>query len=842
MNTKTTLLMAIVALGIGGVLMVVKPWAPAESEDAEQTQVKALFKVDAEEVDRVELQRGDELLAFARTGSDWRLTKPFEAPATEYEVKTRLVEKAAGLKYTKTHAADSKDRPDAKLTGLDDPRAIVRLYTGEKLAGEVKIGQRLPTGKGSYIQSGSSDDVLESEEDLSNEFRTPLKNYRNKQVIKVVKDDIQKVTVQQGEGAIVLSQSDGEWMIEKPVRGRADKSRADQLVGPFASLYVNEFTNDNPSSLAPYGLDPPLATVTVEAIEEMPPKVKPGGDFSDPADTQPSMHERKYALLIGGPSDADGSNFFAKLDPVPWVFTISKYNKDQLLATLNELREKSLASVTPTRVIEVSAATPGGKYKLSKAEGKWTFEDGAEADTSAVDDLIKTVNELKAEDFADTSGTLLAIDWTNPRASISLTQEGSLDAVRVLVGPASASGKMVYVRNASEEAVAAVRAEEVEPLLASAVAYRDRTVIELPRERIVKMDVARQGSDAVTIAKNDNAAWRIVSPVDAPTDLAAVSNVLGHLVKLRAEQVVATGSLDQFGLNDPAVTVTAHVESLLAADNVKVVGEETEAAEESATTKPAISNQELLDYLNNLPEEKQNPKAREMLEQLIAEEKAASEQPADDEQVDPEAAEAALAELVKEEATPAEPAVTQHTLLIARKDGKVYGAVAGSDVVYELSEQVYDDAVAELHDRKIADFKVEDVTEVGVSIADAPLVFTKSGATDWKYQVDPLLPIDAEKVKQLINDIRDLKADRYVAYAASDLGKFGLGAGTTNVTASLKDGRRIDLRISSQGPEGDADNSRYATVADSNKVFLLKGEVADKFNKKLEDFEKESTS
>ena len=47
-----------------------------------------------------------------------------------------------------------------------------------------------------------------------------------------------------------------DWMIEQPVRGRADKTKADRAMRGLSSLFVQDWIDDAPGSLERYGLDP----------------------------------------------------------------------------------------------------------------------------------------------------------------------------------------------------------------------------------------------------------------------------------------------------------------------------------------------------------------------------------------------------------------------------------------------------------------------------------------------------------------------------------------------------------------------------------------------------------
>ena len=107
---------------------------------------------------------------------------------------------------------------------------------------------------------------------------------------------------------------------------------------------------------------------------------------------------------------------------------------------------------------------------------------------------------------------------------------------------------------------------------------------------------------------------------------------------------------------------------------------------------------------------------------------------------------------------------------------------------------------------------------------------------------DPVVPIDKQKVTDVCNALREIQTHRYVDYDADDLAGYGLAGDVDRVAVTLSDRRRIEILLSATGPAGDPDKSRYALLAGTRKVFLLKGEQADKFQQKLEDFEKTAGS
>lgn len=889
MNTKTTLILAILAVAVAACLFfVVKPWETPVSGPVEEpkTTAKAMFDPKPADVDRVEvLVRGEQSpRVFKKETDGWMMHAPTTAPATEWEITSNIIDKIGNLKYLKEYPVGDKNRPDDNATRFNNPVATVKLMKEDKVLAELVVGNSLPTGRGNFVKKGGSDVIYESQESLSDAFDKKISNYRNKRVVNVKLDDVKEITAS-GLSAYKLVKSGSDWLIEQPERGRADKSAVEtNVANPLISLYVADFVDDTPASYKVYGLDEPRLTLTLKSTRTVPPKAKPGDPDTKPADTQPSTEEVENVLLVGG---STGENkYYARLKSAPWVFTLNAGTVDNFAKKVSDLRDKTLAKVESAKVIRVVSKTPDGEMTLVKQQGKWSFADGTAGDATAVSDLIKALADLKAVDFVDTSKLLMPLDWNNPRAAVTVTQEGEANPVTVLVGPESSSGKMVYVKNAAEDAVAAVREDQVTQLLAGPIAYGDRQILEFPRERATRLEITRAGAETVVLKQEKNT-WSMISPVQASVDADAARNLMQDLSTLRAKGIVGKDK-KAFGLDSPTVTLAVYVEPLTADPKVKVASS-APATTKPATTKPATTQagkkptlQDLLDYTLTLPKEKQNPLAIEMLKDMIAKEKAEATQPASqpaatkpakyapgmspeellefqkslpDDQRNPKATEM-LEKLVAErkaaesrtaeeqpaasQPEPPPPPPTIHRLVLSQKGGKTYACREDRDLVYELENKIYDDATAEMHDRQVARLDTATVTDLTLVVGGSELSFRKSG-DEWTYVADPVLPIDKTKIDEVLNAVRDLKTHRYVAYQADDLAKYGLTGQVDRVSLVADGGRRIEILLSPTGPAGDTDKSRYAVLSGSKAVFLLKDDQVNKFTKKLDDFEKKAS-
>jgi len=825
MNTKTTLVLALVCVVVFAYLLLVeKPWqAEQVAEETTPERGQALFdpKPELKSIDRVKLTEDDgRAFVFVRRDDEgWDLAEPIQAKASKFEVDA-LVRTILDLSYVKEYGPDSEYRPSEATTGLDKPIAEVKLMDGDDLKAHVLVGSRVPTGKGNYLKLAGDDRIFVSKETLNRHFGKRLSDYRDKRVLDFRLADVQRVKVEGVRNFELVRENETDWLVESPYRGDADKTKAENVIRPLTF----------------YGLDKPQLKVTVETERTIPAKASPGTPNTKPADTQPSVKKETFVLAIGAAADTKGERYFARLDGASSIFTIRQDTFNNLTPNVADLFSKKIASVVAAKVRQIELVNESGAMKLTKdSEGKWRFPDGAPADAALVSSLIKAVNDLTASEYIDPDKNLMVLDWDHPRAKVSLTQEGQLHPTTVLVGPSSASGQMVYVRNQASQAVAAVRAPTVAQFLEPPIAYRGRRILSFNAARARQIEIVRKGAAPVRLVRKDGR-WMMTEPVSAPADADAVRYALQDLATLNAKRVVGVGDLDRYGLDDPGVSVAVTVISEPRRQKQVASRPATQPATATApaTTQAGEDRQtkllkELIEYQKTNPQE--NPKATEILKQMLATREAPATQSAG-----PGSRPAPVATPPAEAA----PKVTRYILNLSKQADKVYAAVAGRPMVFELDRRIYDDLTAEMHDCTLTHFTGPEVVEMAFVTGGKTMTLRKVGEEQWRYEEDPLVPIDSKKVKDLVIAFRGLRTHRFVDYDAEDVSAYGLGDSADRVRIVLKDGKKYEILLSAKGPAGDPDHSRYAMLAGTRKVFLLTGEQAAKFAQKLEDVEKKA--
>jgi len=848
MNTRTTLILAIVLVAVGlYALFVAKPWqGPAKPAELPKARELWADKPKVEDIQRVEVVRpGEPRHVYVRKDDKWEIHEPVKATANKWQVD-EMVRRIVEMKYDREYEKGAKDRPSPATTGLDQPAFSVTLTTKDNKTYAVAIGRRTPTGGDTYVQKAGSDTVFVANENLYPTFDRRLRDLRDKRVVDLKMDEVVRVKVEGVENFELVKAKD-QWMLESPVRARADKTKAENLIRALTSLYAQDFFSDKPANLQAFGLAQPRLTATVTVEHKVEKKEEPKKDqaSTQPAETQPVIETKTVIVQYGGPTDANANAYFAKIGGEDPVFTVSKTSYTDVAVKLNDLRDKQVVQVDLNKAKKIEAAVGGQSFTLEKTGSQWKYADGTVAELALVEDLIKAARDLKASQY-ESRESILGLDPDKPRARVAITQEGEPAPATLLVLGRTASGTNAYVTTTALDSVAVVPEDSVAQFLAPPISYRKRDMLTFPQAHANRLEIRRDGQKAVLTKTGTT--WAMVEPVSAAADAEAVRTALSDLSVLRARKVVGQGNAAEYGLDRPAVEVTVTVQPPAPATGPATT---RATATQPTTTAPTTAKAPTIEDLRKAWREKH---PGEPLPSDLAEtsESAASQSPAPATQPAPEPttrpapvggpgpAVAATAPAGGGEATtqattrPVLPPPQVHRVVLSRKGGDVYAMVDGGDLIYQVDPKIYDHLTAEMHDRTVVKFEVSQVTGVAIVRGQEEMSFRQVDGK-WKYVQDETVALDEQKVKDLINAVRDSKALRFVSYTAGagELAPYQLDQPALRVVVTTDGTNRIELLVAGRGPD---DKGRYAAVVGSNGVFVLETDQVNKFDKKLSDF------
>lgn len=778
MNTKTTYILGGLALVAGLFLLVAQPWQtkPADgvitNGSSESTVLENAPGTD--DVDRLEIIRpGAPKLVFAKAddGTSWRIVEPIDAPAVDFRIRTAIAA-LTGLKEKRRYAAKDKNRPSDSEAGLGDDAIVATIHDAKaNKSHTIRVGRRAPLSSDTYVKITGTDDVLIVEGAIAESVAVPMDDARDKRLLsRIRQNDVKRVQVAGAGGAYeLLATDDGNWMIESPVRARADKAKVDGLINAARNLAADRFVEDAPPDLARFALDTPSIAVTLVTQET----------GAATTSTQPSeVEDTTSTLLIGGRA---GENYFAKLSDRPWVFTIPSRVRNDLAKPLDELRDRQLLRFEKENVTGITIDGSGESVTISREGAKWMLDDGAEADLTAVDDLLKSARDLKAVNFVEHE-TLTDPGLDPPQASVSLTVTGQETPLQLSVGDTTASGEMVYVRNPATGTTAIARLADAANIGRAPAAYRSRDMLSFGKGLADRLDVERDQQHWIIEKAEDEQNWRLTEPVQDDADTVAVDAILSDLYTLRARAVAGIGNPADFGLDAPDVTVSVRYQPLPQPlmDDAAL----TSADDEATSTQPA------------------------------EEAEATDSQPASG-------------------PTWVEQDPVTHVVRLSEHDGRVYATLDDGDVVYEIDRQILQNLRAELLNRNVAGFDPSEVVGVRFIGSQGTTELNRVGDA-WQYADDPLLPLDTRKITTAMKALADLRTEKYYGLDDAELAALGLEEPVLTAEVTLADHRTVRIGISDEGP--DDVRGKYAHSSATDRVFVLSPDQLGAFNKSIEDF------
>lgn len=777
MSFKTTLLLAIALVVMGGLYLVTVEDKSAQSSTADDPApipgtskisqpvfegelgdiVKVVCKADGKEewvFEKIETdESGDQ--------NNWRITSPIDAKAIPWEVQ-RFGTQLKNLKYEISH------EPGGTVTGtkagLDPPQAVVTITDTDGESATFEIGlEASPTE--TYVSLVDDDTIYVGQGVVGTLVKSNVLDYRDQQLWNFSNDDATRISITDHHAdppiTYELEKQNDNWVFTSPVSARAT-GKVTEMLRTLGVLRVQKWVDSREDRLTLYGLNPPHFTVTV-TTESMPEgaSTEEADDASDDTDDQPEPQApvvNTYTLMVSDQSPI-GEDTKVYVSPGGEAATgvIMKTLADRLAPDLSAWRDMDLSPVNLTRASRVELNTANGNATLVRLGQDWKYESDSElAEATAIRSLLLALNDLKAVSYVEApeaDDAVFGLD--KPQATVSLTVPGEEEPERITIGGFTDpnSRRLVYVRRNAMSAVAKARLADVQLLLRDPRSYRNLTILDAKRDAIEQIVLETpaaciEGRQAVTFA-NEGGSWRITDPVAAPVNDTEFNALLDLIAGMKANAVVGDAeALSAFGLHNPNARVTVRYQ-------------------------PAAE-------IRLMPD----PDDPEKLKQVES-----------------------------------QPATASVTVSFASHEGMVYAVREDRNLVYTAPRELLNRILTEQRQSQLFSFDAAAVRSFAVTEDGITHEFERDG-DQWTYATEPDLPLDAAKVDNLLIQFGDLVTPRFVKHGEFDKASFGLK--TPNAQVAIDTGEtvyRLTVFPETCGPDGA--NGRFAMANTVPGLFLL---------------------
>lgn len=368
-----------------------------------------------------------------------------------------------------------------------------------------------------------------------------------------------------GAETLALEKDASGWKVTKPFTAPADQGAVESMLGSLEKLEADEVVAEQAASLAEYGLDPPLRTVTVQVEGTAAP----------------------IAVAFGAKSP-DGSSQYARQPGSPKVYLLPSWIEGSFDKKPFDLRDRDLLHVKRDDVRQLEVSGPEGAYALARTDaGDWAFTKplATRAGRWAVDGLLGTVENLRMESVASESATdpkeLARLGLASPARTVTLvTKDGQTRTLEIGAGildpatpsPSPAAGEKAeapkptkyYARQKGSALVAVVPATLADDLAKGMGELRAKRLLEVATYETEGFDVVAAAGGrtyAKTTTKDkdglDKTQWRRTTPDPKDLDTTKVEDALFKMGGVEAAEFIdQPQAAAAYGLDAPVLKVT----------------------------------------------------------------------------------------------------------------------------------------------------------------------------------------------------------------------------------------------------------------------------------------------
>jgi hypothetical protein len=230
--------------------------------------------------------------------------------------------------------------------------------------------------------------------------------------------------------------------------------------------------------------------------------------------------------------------------------------------TSTDTKEKAFASVKEEEIEDIRIRSADGQTThLQKADGAWKIvePEALAADEGALSSITSSLATLEIQRVVDEKASDLKQYGLDPaRVEVEFRVKGDKEPKRMALGEKTPTGGDLYAQLPGQPRVFLVSSFLDSTFNKDTFALRDKTIIKIDRDKVDRVEIEKDGKPAVTLAKNGTE-WRIVAPLMARADFAAVEGALERLSSAQMQGIVPPDSADikKHKLAPPVASVTA---------------------------------------------------------------------------------------------------------------------------------------------------------------------------------------------------------------------------------------------------------------------------------------------
>lgn len=520
-------------------------------------EAKRVFSFGPDSIVEIEIDRLDEapVAAGRKDAGGWAMIKPSPTIVPLVPLWERVAAQLSQLTNERTLMARLDD---PAVYGLADPALTVRARSAAGAAHFLRFGSLEPTQNYRYAQLDDGPVFLVTKQAFF-ELDRPLNDLRNRFLVNdrnaaLLRIDFSWIWTGRGSMTmedppipgeesvavtVVRKDAASPWRMMSPLEATANQELVEELAREI-QFAVGENFVDNPGALSAYGLDPPVARITV-------------ADENDGAD---------QVILIGEADEASTGRLFAQRVDREAVFRLDAHILSLFPKIPDAFRERRLLTRQAADIAAIEYAGAEGRFLLENdpLQG-WqiTQPESAPTDQGVVSEFIAALKMAEGAIFREGELREYGLDAPETVITVRMADGGEPGIIRIKQHPTDDA--YCYVTQDTGAVLQASRGQ-IAPLIANIAHFRSRDLFRFPKPQAVKIEFQFEGNGYVLDKVHGK--WVVKSPEGKTLgNQSDVLDLLDALSPLFAAGVAVTPEEHHnTGLDRPLFTVyvTTHDE------------------------------------------------------------------------------------------------------------------------------------------------------------------------------------------------------------------------------------------------------------------------------------------
>ena len=539
MNWRTTLVLAVIVIGIG---VYIKFLDKGPSTEEAKRQSGNVVNFDRDKIDGIVIQNGDDKIDIRRRDQKWRLEVPIKDHADNALVGSVLSDLETWQKDATIPAKELEaDKNKLNEFGLNKPKLRLKLI-GEGAPPEILFGKDAALEGKMYVRFENSKETFVASQAVKKAIEKKPDDFRDRKLTDLIMAQVSRVVLKTAAGEMELQKKSDHWEIVKPLRERGDDQKIGDLIAQVTTAHIQQFVADDRGDLHPYGLAEPRGSITLFGQD----------------DKQGQM------LQIGAAPEKQKDQIYVRFSPRSFVYTVSKKIEEILNTKPNDVRDRHLVRIDEKNLDRVTIEAQGkGKTVLARKDENWTIasRNNAPANSAEVRRLIDTLSNEQVTKFVeDVASNLPKYGLDKPQLQITFSSFASENTAETKAGDrpfatvafGKIEGNDVYARVGDEPFVVAVRRTVLDNIFADPLQWQELSIFNLKADQIHRFSVITDKEFSLVRGANNHWTWAKGTGAINETN---VQSLLNTLSMLRAVRWIGP-TTPQHGFDRPQLTVT----------------------------------------------------------------------------------------------------------------------------------------------------------------------------------------------------------------------------------------------------------------------------------------------